>query len=102
MFKPWHKLQVQKSQKTHGFGCTWGTLYFPLTCHELSAWNLNGRVYIEKGRKKKKRIRRKKKKNILAMANYQPPEHAGYSPSLPSARMSDSIGDKLLLSSSSH
>lgn len=36
------------------------------------------------------------------MANYQPPEHAGSSPSLPSARMSDSIGDKMLLSSSSH
>lgn len=36
------------------------------------------------------------------MANYQPPEHIGRSPSLLLARMSDSIGDKLLLSSSSH
>lgn len=34
------------------------------------------------------------------MANYQPPEHAGHSPSLPSARLSDSRGDKSLLSSS--
>jgi len=34
------------------------------------------------------------------MANYQPPEHTGHGPSLPSVRMSDNMGDKPLLSSS--
>lgn len=61
--------------------------------------NLNSRAPIEKGRKEQKK---KKNINILVMANYHSPEHSGHSPSLPSARMSDSIGDKLLLSSSSH